>query len=145
MKLNEWILVANGHTAKIFTISSLIKPLDLLREFSHNESREKIHNLISDKAGSFSGGVNSHEAYASASDPKKLEKKHFIKIVAEFMNKAYFKKAFNALTLMVPGHLQDDLLSELHPGAQKHIRKVLRKDYTRLTTGEILETFKEHR
>ena len=70
---NTWILVANASIARLYANHGPKKGLQLMKEMSHPESREKVSNLVSDRPGHNPGSGNGHGSFVPAADPKQHE------------------------------------------------------------------------
>lgn len=136
-----WILTANATGAKLYETDAPkigTKDLKLIDEFSHEENREKISEMMTDKTGYYQSDFGSGQgAYASRTDPKEIEAERFAQILATKLNKGRIDHLYQKLVVIAPakfhGLLNDkcprDVLNLVHHNVQK--------DYTKITQKEL--------
>lgn len=138
-----WILVANASIARLFANHGPKKGLQLLKEFTHPESREKGADLVSDRAGHMQNVGNGHGSRQPASNPRQNELDRFALELAKELEKGRGSNSFDRLILVASspflGILKQRLGSQLH----NLVSESIEKDYTWSTERE-LAGFLEH-
>jgi protein required for attachment to host cells len=134
---NTWILVANSSTANIYVNSGPNKGLQLIKEFSHPESREKASELASDRPGHNQGHGGGHGSFVPATDPKHNEAEHFAKLLAHELEQGRATNNFSRLILVASPPFIGLLNSELEEHVRNLVTETIEKDYTRATEKEL--------
>lgn len=138
------VLVANSAEAHLFRCGNLrTDNLNLIKEFSHPDSRKKVSDLISDKPGHYKTDAGAHSAYAKA-DPKKVEAEHFALELVK--NIAENHDTISKLVLIAPTHFSSLMKKHLHSHIS-HIADIcecINKDYTKYTEKDLLAAIREH-
>ena len=136
--MNQWILVANASCACLYSSDNLrISNLTLVKEFLHPDSRKKVTDLISDRAGNFKGSEGSNAAYEGRS-PKDVEAEFFAEELSKELKKA---AACKNLIVVSPAHFYG--LLEKHLNCKEKIQYI-HKDYTKYQMPKLLKALREH-
>ncbi len=138
---HTWVLVTNGSQARLFETEYQPKNLQLLKEFSHPESREKGMHLASDRAGHFEGETTgaSHGAFNEATDPKSYEIESFAAFLANELDAGRNANSYNKLIIVAAPHFHGLLNKHINQHVTKLVDKHIEKDYTTLKEAELLE------
>jgi protein required for attachment to host cells len=128
-----WIMVANASQAKLFAHHGPNKGLELVKEMTHPESREKAANLVSDRVGNFQGSGS----YAQATSPKDHEAERFAQEVSEALEHGRVSNAYEHLVLIASAPFLGVLNGRLPQQVKHKISESINKDYTQLTAKEL--------
>ena len=92
---------------------------------------------------STSQGSVHHSAMAPATNPKEVEKGHFVHTLATMLDKSLRSNRFDRLVLVAPPHclgmLKNELTTELH----KHLMATVDKDLTHSDVADLTERLRE--
>lgn len=127
-----WIMVANASQAKLYANNGPKKGLELVKELSHPESREKAANLVSDRIGNYAGSGS----YAQPTDPKEHEAERFAQELSRELEEGRVRNAYERLILVASSHFLG-LLNQRISNQVKKIAQFIEKDYTRLPVKEL--------
>lgn len=142
-----WLLIADASKARIYSIIKArifqdpanLKNLKLLGSYSHDESRKKAAELISDKMGGFGSGT-----FVEATSPKVHEAEQFAHELIDYLEAGRKNNSFRDLILIAPpafmGLLHKCMPHEMH----KLISKTIEKDYTHHDNRELLQNLLNH-
>jgi len=135
-----WVLVANGSEARLFEKKHDPKHLSLIKEFNHPESRDKGHDLASDRPGHFNGEISkaAHGSFTEATSPKQYEVERFAKILTDELDAARNKNRYNQLILVSSPHFHGLLNGHMNEHVAKMVDQHIEKDYTDLKAEELL-------
>lgn len=144
-----WIVVANASMAYIYApdLDAFAKhkiQLELIKELSHPESRQKDGDLISDRSGHFYSGSTGHGSYNNATNPKQHEAEVFAKQIAEELNAARNANLFDQLYLFTPAHFHGLLNKQCNKHLLTLIAEHYHKDYTKLPVLELQQHIHNH-
>jgi protein required for attachment to host cells len=134
-----WILVCDSAKARFFEIRESDPTWHKVSETSHDESRSKAKDLVTDQSGARSaegGGVH-HNALAPSSSPKDVEKAHFAHALGKTLDQAMRSARFGHWVLVAPSHFVGLVKKELTPELEKHLMTAVDKDFTHLTASEL--------
>lgn len=136
-----WVLIANGSEARLFEKKNDPTLLSLIKEFSHQESRDKGNELASDRPGHFNGEISkaAHGSFTEATSPKQYEAERFAKILSDELDAARNKNRFKNLIVVSSPHFHGLLNRHMNENVAKMVDKHIEKDYTALKAEELLE------
>lgn len=134
-----WILVANASMAKLYANHGIKKGLELIKEFSHPESREKGSNLVSDRPGHNPGTGNGHGSFVPPSSPKEVEAGRFAQELACAVEEGRVGNIYDRLILVASKPFSGILNTEISQHVKQRISDVVEKDYTKMTPQKISE------
>lgn len=140
--MTTWILVANAAESKLYTSENLrIGELELLREFTHLNSRKKITELMSDKPGHYKTDTGIRGSY-SKNDPKEVEAEHFAIQLAHELKTGWNQKQYEHLVIVTPAHFYGLMKKHLddHLSNAVHVSK----DYTKYTPQKLAISLRGH-
>lgn len=131
-KKKTWLLVADASKARIYSLcmarlfqETPPKPLELVGNYTHDQSRKKVSELVSDKLGEFGSGT-----LAKAALPKTHEAEQFAHELLRYIETGRIEKSFKDLIIVAPatfmGLLHKYMPHELH----KLVSQKIEKDYT---------------
>lgn len=137
-----WILTANASGAKLYETDAPrvgSKDLKLIDEFSHEESRDKVSDIMADKSGHYQSDFGSGQgAYASRSDPKEVEAERFAQVLATKLNKGRMDHLYQKLVVIAPAKFQGLLNEKCPRDVLNLVHHNVQKDYTKITEKELL-------
>ena len=132
-----WVLVANASKAVLYHFvppGAKEKPkLMIVDEFSHPESREKDHDLTSDREGEYISKPGGHGNFIEASDPHKYEAKVFAHQLFQKLEQGRVGNQYQKLVLVAAPHFLGLLRQEID---ERPLKKVTIKEITKDYTGE---------
>ncbi|HNQ03565.1 MAG TPA: host attachment protein [Thiobacillaceae bacterium] len=129
-----WIMVANASQARLFANHGPKRGLELVREFTHPESREKTSNLVSDRLGAMGMG---HGAFIQSTNPKHHEAERFAQEVARELDAGRVKRAYDRLILVASSPFMGLMNASLPGQVRSKVSESIDKDYTRLPVKEL--------
>ena len=140
-----WLLIADASKAKIYSLQKarfFQHPLDLenlrlVGEFTHQASRMKTRDLVTDKMGEFGGGT-----FVDATSPKSKESELFAhQLIAQLQ---VGRNQYRDLILVAPPAFMGQLQKQCPREIQKLISQKIEKDYTAQEGRELLDTLLNH-
>ena len=141
--MKTWILVASSAEAKILTTDNLrIGELEIVREFSHPESRIKTSDLMSGKPGHYKTDNGMRGAY-SKNDPKEVEAEHFAFELAHELKIGWDQNQYKSLLIVAPSHFYGLIKKHFHDHKIVELDHIS-KDYTKYTLFELHDSLKKH-
>lgn len=140
---NFWILIANSSEAKIYAASKLHSDWQLVKEFKHEEGREKDGELVSDKAGNFPNISRGSSSFSEPTDPKVFEEERFAHHLAEELNSGRTHNQYQKLVLVAGPRFHGMLNKHCNPHVLGLVAKNIEKDYVQLSEHELLKHLRE--
>jgi protein required for attachment to host cells len=142
-----WFVLADGMHARILRQEVPRGPLvpaldhDLVAPAVHGHARD----LKSDRPGrAFSTGTNARHAMEPRHDPHDHEKRHFARRVADLINDAAARDAFEHLVLVAPPRVLGELRAALDERASKRITGEVTRDLIRTPVTELPDQLAPH-
>ncbi len=136
-----WILTANATGAKLYETDATrigSKDLKLIDEFSHQENRERISEMMTDKTGHYQSDFGSGQgAYASRNDPKEIEAERFAQILATKLNKGRTDHLYQKLVVIAPAKFHGLLNEKCPRDVLNLVLHKVQKDYTKISQKEL--------
>lgn len=131
------ILVANASEAQCYATTQLGHAMNLVKQYSHLESRKKGHDLVSDGPGHYKTQGTGHGAFVAHNTPHEQAVDHFAREIAEDLRLACNNNHYSHLVIIAPAHFYG--LLNKHCGEQVCARIVhhVEKDYTKLPQKEL--------
>lgn len=147
-----WILLANSSKAQLYSThkARLFRSnghdnnsLSLVNEFTHEESRKKTSELMSDKFGSYRFGAcfgaEGHGSFSEQTDPKEHEAEVFaLELIAE-LEMGRTEGKYDDLIIVANPHFKGLLSRHLSGSLNKYISKTIEKDYTHYAKNELVK------
>lgn len=141
-----WLLIADASRAKLysmhkarFLIDKKSDNLNLINQFTHDESRMKGIDLRSDVRGSFGYG-----AFEVAMTPKLHEADEFAKELVSHLNSARTNNHYRDIILVAPPAFMGLLQKHIPHELDKLVVKRIEKDYTQNTNQELAVNLMQH-
>jgi protein required for attachment to host cells len=140
-----WILVCDSAKARVFETHGADPRWHVESEVSHEGSRSKAADLVSDRQGSRSSEGRSvhHNALAPASSPKEVEKEHFAHLLGQKLDVALRSARFGRWVLVAPPHFAGLMMKELTPQLKKHLLATVDKDLGHLDPVALEERLRD--
>ena len=136
-----WVLVANASQAHLYATARLGGALEIVKEFSHPQSREKGLNLVTDRPGQKQTQGAVHGGAVEKTDPKEVEAEKFAKELAVELDEGRTSHQFAELVLIAPPHFHGLLNKHCNPQTLNMVSKKLQKDYTHMRAKELSDYF----
>lgn len=141
-----WLLVCDSSKARVYSLHKARifndpdpKNLQLLNEYTHDASRKKAADLISDKMGEFGSGT-----FVEATSPKVHEAELFAHELLQHLETARKENNYRDLIIVAPpafmGLLHKHMPHEIH----KLVSKKIEKDYTQYNGNDLLNNLMHH-
>lgn len=132
-----WILIANASFARLYVNHGIKKGLQLIKEFSHPESREKTSELIADRAGHSPSQGNGHGAFIPTSQAKSNEAVKFAQELAQELEKGRHQNIYDRVILVASAPFMGLLNHRFSTHVRNLITDTIEKDYTRFKPQEL--------
>ena len=132
-----WILIANASFARLYANHGVKKGLELIKEFSHPESREKSSDLVSDRPGHNQGQGNGHGSFVPASEPKQVEAGRFAQELAKELEHGRANNIYDRIILVASSPFIGLLNSRFSNHVRGLITDSIEKDYTKVAQQEL--------
>lgn len=132
-----WILVANSSNANLYVNNGPHKGLQLTKQFTHPESREKASELVSDRPGHNQAHGGGHGSFTPAIDPKQNEAEQFAQQLAHELEQGRATNLYSRLILVASPHFIGILNNQLDDHVRKLVTETIEKDYTQATEKEL--------
>lgn len=136
-----WILIADASKARLFAVHKArlfqddnTNNLQLISEFTHNDSRKKGSDLVSDKMGEFGSG-----SFAATTSPKAHEAEQFAQELVTHLDTGRKENSFRDFILVAPPAFMGLLHKHMHQETKKLLSQSIEKDYTH-DEGRVLLT-----
>jgi protein required for attachment to host cells len=135
--LTLWIAIADGEHARCVQPDGN-NALHSVQNFDSAEAHQRSHDIGSDRPGRVFESVRpgSH-GVTPRHDPHRLEKHRFAHFVAEQLNEAATRGAFDELLLVVPAHTLNEIRNSLDAGAAAKVIGALDKDLVKTPDSEL--------
>lgn len=134
-----WVLVGNASEAKLFESQNIGRELNLLKSFSHPESREKREELVSDREGRYQANNGQGQGtFVEPSDPKVVEVEKFSRELAHFLETGRTANKFERLIIIMPPHTHGLLKKEINEQLKNMVIHHIEKDYTKMQERELI-------
>jgi protein required for attachment to host cells len=139
---NVWFVVADGSHARIVVKRPEETGYDTIREFSSAEARKPTRALVSDKPGRSidsptPGRSPARHGMAPATDTHRLRKREFALSLADEINRASQRNAFDDLVLVAPARSLTHIRGRLDHIAKAKMLRAVAKDLTNLPQAEL--------
>ncbi|MFA6408681.1 MAG: host attachment protein [Gammaproteobacteria bacterium] len=143
MKKKFLVLIANSSEAQLFDAAELrSKDVLSLAKFAHPKSREKVSDLVTDKAGFVQNHGVAANAYEGKHNPKEVEAEHFAEELVKSVTEFCQKYQRSDLLFVAPAHFYNWFKKHWH---HHNINiEYLGKDYTKLNARELTLILRKH-
>jgi protein required for attachment to host cells len=140
--LRTWYVVADGGRARILTRRAKTAMFDTHAELTSADIHSRTHDLGAERPGRTHESANvARHAVEPRQDLHQADKRAFVDHVAEVLNSANSKNAFDSLILVAPSHALGDLNHALDAGTKIKVVFQLQKDLTHVPNDALSEHF----
>ena len=141
---STWLLVANGSEARLFETEKRPKTLKLIKNFEHEESREKGSDLITDRSGMYQGDTTNGRgaiqgSMAESTDPKTHEMERFAGELVDALDKGRTTNKFNNLIIVSSPKFHGLLNRKMNHHLESLVGRHVNKDLTSCREPELLK------
>lgn len=134
----QWIVVANGAKARIFSRLAPAGALELVSEHSSDDARHPSKDLGSDRPGrTFDSAGPGRHAMEPRGDFQELAKEAFVRDLARDLDQAATEGLFHELILIAAPRALHGLREGLSGPAQGRVVRTLDKDLTAAAPADI--------
>ncbi|ABS76626.1 host attachment protein [Coxiella burnetii] len=146
--MKSWIVVANASKAKIFAVNKIKfltgkHNLELIKEYTHPESRMRDVEIASDRLGHFHAKSRGSGSFVEQTNPKKYEAESFAREVVNDLESGRMADLFQDIILVAPPPFHGLLNKCLNPQLENKIALVIEKDYTKDNDKELEKHLKQ--
>ncbi len=135
-KETNWLVVADGGQARIFTYVGRYKQLQQLIHLSHPHPLTHEHGP--DRPGrTFESATIHKHSYEPKTDWHEHEKLNFLEVIVQIIVKSHQKQEFKKITLVCPPHLIGGLRDKVCKYLKEEEINLVNKDFTHLNKEEI--------
>ena len=141
-----WLLIADASKARIFSIHKARifieqnpNNLELVGQYTHEESRKKGCDLITDKMGEFGSGT-----FVEATPPKVHEAEIFALELIKYLETGRTENNFRDIIIVAPPPFMKLLNKHMHHTMHKLISQTIEKDYTQHNERELVKNLADH-
>lgn len=136
-----WIVVADGARAKILRVDRPRRRLELVREMSSAEARQKPSTLMTDRQGRAldSGSTGQRSAMDAPTDPQRHEKEKFVRQLAGQLAGGLNAGRYERLLLVAAPQALGDLRAVLDERVRERVGEEIAKDLTQKNPRELAE------
>ena len=134
-----WILVSDASRATLYSTEKQGDDWVVVGMYQHPESRLKNSELSPTAPGhaAKSKGGARHTTLEPDTSPKEAEAEHFAKQLATVLSEGTNAHQFDGLVLVAPAHFLGLMRQRLCSETEKHLRKIVSKDYTSIDAREV--------
>lgn len=109
----DWTLIANATHARLLQ-QSRGEPMVVIKSFYHPESRSRISDLASSRAGHESTDHNfGGTSFQPRTDPLRKEHEHFAREIGDYLESAALEGRFHSLTVFASSPFLGELRARL--------------------------------
>ncbi len=119
MKASTWILLANSARATILQDQGADKPLTVIRDMRHPESRKHARDLVTDRPSRSQSPTGSSAALAPHTDPHRNSLEHFAAEISKWLDGSRRHNQFSHLIVVASNPFHGVLLSQLNSQVKK--------------------------
>lgn len=136
--IRTWIVVADGARARFFLHEGIGKGLKPAVDEEMARDLPPNREIVTDKPGrSADPGGSSRHGFAPTVDYHQFEKARFARQVADVLEKARARDAFDRLVLVAPPKTLGELRQELSKATHERVHGELNKDLTHMEPKEL--------
>lgn len=131
------VAVFDSAHARFFEYKQAHGRLDTVLDDVVSDLHHDRRDIDSDRPGRGSTGGGQHHAYESASDVRKLEKHDFVAAIAQAIEAALDRHAFNALVVVAPARSIGEFRNVASDKVKATVWREVPKEFANLTTPEL--------
>lgn len=125
-----WILIADGARARIFQNAGPGRGLTPAVDDDFDTDLPPTREVMADRPGTAVPGSGPRHGYAPRVDWHQFEKRRFAASMADVLNAAARRRAFDRLVLVAPPEPLGALRAKLEPLARQRVVREIGKDLT---------------
>lgn len=137
-----WLVTANSNSCRIFQYENKPVKINLIKEITHQESRLKGTDLITDRPGHYKSSSVNRGSFAADETPHQIETDIFAREIAKELDKGKRTNQYQKLILAMAPQMSGLLHQHLDEQVEKTVINNIIKDYSHLKESEILEALK---
>jgi protein required for attachment to host cells len=143
--MKNWMVIANAARARVLEETGKPHVYTHVADLVHPQSRQKGHELASDRPGHAEGGApgQAGAAYLPRTDPRQREHDRFAQQVAQCLDEGIASGRCAGLVLVASSPFLGQLKAHLGVQAKKAIVRTVDADYTALRERELAERLAE--
>ncbi len=133
------VLVCDAARARFFDVRAGDPTWHLVIDVTHDGSRQKAADLVTDQAGrrSSEGAATHHNALAPSSSPKDVQKELFARELAKTLDAAMRGSRLRHWVLVAAPHFAGTIRKHLTPELTRYLLGTLQRDLTREDPAEL--------
>lgn len=139
MDTRTWIVLADASSARVYAPQANGRDWTLAVELSHPQGRAKESELGRDKPGRVKQSAGGRSAMEPPTPRKKVETEKFARQIAQVLDDALVRKAYDRLVLVAPPAFVGVLRGTLAERVARRISATVQKDYLHLDARELRE------
>jgi len=133
-----WLCLADGEHAKILTPAEDGRGYTVVTAFDSAEAHQPSHALGSDRPSrTQESGYSGRHAIEPRSDLHAASKTHFMRVVAEHLDRASEHQECDAIVLVAPTHCLQALKDAMKPETLRKLRATKAKDLMKVPLAEL--------
>jgi protein required for attachment to host cells len=151
MLKKTWMLITDVSSARIYAMhhakflaEPTAKNLEFIGDYSHEQSREANHDLVTDKPGLFGSKFYGTSAFDPKTEPKVHEAEVFATALARSLDLARGENKFKDLIIVASPAFMGMLNKHMSTDLQRMITQRIEKDYTHLNENELVKMLSSH-
>lgn len=141
-----WLLIADASKARLFSMHKARflqekhpNSLELIGQFTHDKSRKKNSELVTDRRGEFGSG-----AFEMPTSPKVHEAEQFAHELASHLDSGRKDGTFRDLIIVAPPSFMGILHKQMPDSVNKLVSQKIEKDYTYQTDHDLVNSLINH-
>lgn len=134
MKSVNWLVLASSTQSLIYEVDK--REYKLVKNMTHEDSRLKAVDLVSDKEGNYMSGNTGHGKYQPATDSHQREHQRFAQEVAAYLDKGRVDHQYNGLIICAEPHFYGLIEGSIPKTVQSLVKKAIHKDYIPLPEAQ---------
>jgi protein required for attachment to host cells len=138
-----WIVLADASSARMYAPQANGRDWTLTAELGHPQGRAKESELGRDRPGRVKQSAGGRSAMEPPTPRKKVEMEKFARQIAQALDDALVRKAYDRLVLVAPPAFVGLLRGTLTERVTQRISATLEKDYLHLDPPELRERLRE--
>ena len=143
MDARTWIVLADAASARMYAPQANGRDWTLVAELAHPQSRAKDSELGRGKPGRVKQSAGGRSAMEPHTPRKKVEMEKFARQIAQALDDALVRKAYDRLVLVAPPAFVGLLRGTLAERVAQRISATVEKDYLHLDPPELRERLRE--
>jgi protein required for attachment to host cells len=138
-----WIVLADAASARMYAPQANGRDWTLAAELDHPQGRAKESELGRDKPGRVKQSSGQRSAMEPPTPRKKVEMEKFARQIAQALDEALVRNAYDRLVLVAPPAFVGVLRGTLAERVAQRISATIEKDYLHLEPSELRERLRE--